>query len=36
MSIADVIAGYEDAESVTKIEYISMCYISPYIFESLK
>jgi uncharacterized protein YbdZ (MbtH family) len=36
MSIADVIDGYEDAESVTKIEYISMCYISPFIFESLK
>ena len=36
MSIADVIDWYEDVESVTKIEYIDMCYISPFIFESLK
>lgn len=36
LSIADVMDGYEDDSSVTKVEYIDTCYISPYIFESLK
>lgn len=36
MSIADVMEGYEDASAVTKIEYVDTCYISPFIFESLK
>lgn len=35
-SIADVMAGYEDASEVTKVEYVDICYISPFIFNSLK
>lgn len=36
MSIADVMEWYEDASSVTKVEYVDICYISPYISELLK
>jgi len=36
LSIADVMDWYEDQSVVTKIEYIDICYISPWIFEWIK
>ncbi len=36
LSIADVMDWYEDQCSVTKIEYVDTCYISPFIFNWLK
>lgn len=36
LSIADVMDWYEDQGSVTKVEYVDTCYISPWIFNWLK
>ena len=36
LSIDDVLDWYEDISSITKIEYVDTCYISPWIFNWLK